>query len=509
MSFTIEATISESSTTRVYRAFDETLHRHVLLKVLHKHLAHDEQLRERFVREARACAALRSEYIVQVYDLTDVEGAPAIVMEYVEGKSLKELIADDTQRTFALASKVALHVLRGLSVAHGQQVIHRDIKPGNIMIAVNGTIKVSDFGLARIAVSSTLTTEGILVGTPAYIAPEQIRGEQPDPRADLFSLGATVIETLSGERLFEGATYAECLNKVSAFQTGMLDRFIPASSAEFIEFIKRLMHPDKRQRFASADEALAALHDERPTGSVSLTHPFRAKWIQPSRFVAAMVITAAVIYGVNSFTQRLPRQKTSMPKSNDTVLLNADTVRKPEVLTRPVVTLSEESPVPRKEVASKTVQSPKSLPDASEGSIDSGSVTITSTPWAKVYLDNKMLGETPLDAPVILASGSHTIVFTHPSFEPVIKTVTVSRDAHLHVDCNFLTTAGFLNCTASPWADIYVDDVYRDTTPLDKAIVLSAGKHDIRFHNPAFQDIQREVTITAHDTLRLSISFPL
>ena len=227
MPFTIEATISESSTTRVYRAFDETLHRRVLLKVLHKHLAHDEQLRERFVREARACAALRSEYIVQVYDLTEVEGAPAIVMEYVEGKSLKELIAADAQRTFALASKVALHVLRGLKVAHDQQIIHRDIKPGNIMIAVNGTVKVSDFGLARIAVSSTMTTEGILVGTPAYIAPEQIRGEQPDARADLFSLGATVIETLSGERLFEGATYAECLNKVSSFRADMLDRFIP------------------------------------------------------------------------------------------------------------------------------------------------------------------------------------------------------------------------------------------------------------------------------------------
>ena len=128
------------------------------------------------------------------------------------------------------------------------------------MVAVNGTVKVSDFGLARIAVPSTMTTEGMLVGTPAYIAPEQILGEQPDARADLFSLGATLVETLSGERLFEGATYAECLNKVSSFRADMLDRFIPVSSAEFIEFVKRLMHPDKRQRFASADEALAALH---------------------------------------------------------------------------------------------------------------------------------------------------------------------------------------------------------------------------------------------------------
>ncbi len=507
MPFTIEATISESSTTRVFRAFDETLHRRVLLKVLHRHLAHDEQLRQRFVREARACASLRSEYIVQVYDLTEVEGAPAIVMEYVDGTSLKELIADESQRSFALALKVALHVLRGLSVAHGQQIIHRDIKPGNIMVAVDGTIKLSDFGLARISVPSTMTTEGMLVGTPAYIAPEQILGEQPDARADLFSLGATVIETLSGERLFEGATYTECLNKVSSFRADMLDRFIPMSSAEFVEFVKRLMHPDKRLRFASADEALAALHGERPASSITLPNPSRAKWIRPSTIVAAMVIVAAVIYGVNSFARRLPQQQISLPAKDSTVLLSVDTAMKSAVTAQPIVTLLEESAKPRKETKSNVKQSAEPMSDESKSPTDSGSVTITSTPWAKVYLDNTLIGETPLAAPIVLSSGSHTIVFTHPSFEPVVKTVRISRDVQLRVDCNFLTSAGFLNCTASPWAEIYVDDVYRDTTPLDKAVVLSAGKHDVRFHNPAFKDIRQEITIAAHDTLHLSISF--
>ena len=269
------------------------------------------------------------------------------------------------------------------------------------------------------------------------------------------------------------------------------------------------MHPDKRRRFASADEALAALHDERPSPSISSAHPFRAKWVQPSRIVAAMVIAAAVIYGVNSFAHRPPPQRIPPAVHDSTGLSNADTAKKPATGAQPVVTLSEESAMPRKEATSKETQSTKPLSDESKRSADSGSVTITSTPWAKVYLDNKLIGETPLAAPIVLASGSHTIVFTHPSFEPVIKTVTISRDAQLHVDCNFLTSAGFLNCSASPWADIYVDDVYRDTTPLDKAIVLSAGKHDIRFHNPAFQDIRREVTIISHDTLRLSISFSL
>lgn len=507
MPFTIEATISESSTTRVFRAYDDTLHRRVLLKVLHRHLAYDEQIRERFIREARACAALRSEYIVQVYDLTEVDGAPAIVMEYVDGTSLKELIADEAKRTFALASTVALHVLRGLSAAHGQQIIHRDVKPGNIMVDVNGTIKLSDFGLARISVPSTMTTEGMLVGTPAYLAPEQILGEQPDVRADLFSLGATVVETLSGERLFEGLTYSECLNKVSAFKTDMLDRFVRASSPEFVEFIKRLMNPDKRKRFASADEALTALHDEGHHAAVAPARSFKGKWIRPLPVIAALVIVAAAIYGLNSLAHRILAQQQSHPENERASVPVSGTSTKTAIAQQPVVTPSEESTIPRKKDESKDKQPVKTASNETTNSADSGSVTITSTPWAKVYLDNSLLGETPLAAPVDLASGSHTIVFTHPSFEPVVKTVSVSRGSQLHVDCNFLTSAGFLNCAASPWAEIYVDDIYRDTTPLDKAVVLSAGRHHVRFHNPAYQDIRQEITIAAHDTVHLSISF--
>jgi serine/threonine-protein kinase len=507
MPFTIEATINESSTTRVYRAFDETLHRRVLLKVLHKHLAHDEPIRQRFIREARACAALRSEYIVQVFDLTEVEGAPAIVMEYVEGKSLKELIADDTQRTFTLASKVALHVLRGLSVAHGQQIIHRDIKPGNIMVDVNGTIKVSDFGLARVAVSSTVTTDGTLVGTPAYIAPEQIRGEQPDARADLFSLGATLIETLSGERLFEGATYAECLNRVTSFRTDMLDRFVPSSSADFVEFVKRLMNPDKHQRFASADQALAALHNEQQIAPATSSAVSGMKRIRPYFIIAAIAIVLAAVYSVSSFVYRLPPQQTSPIAGAGTAGLDLDTSRNSAMTARPTETFLQESTAPRGAASLKERQPAKQLLNEHKSPVDSGSVKITSTPWAKVYVDNKLIGETPFDAPFVLASGTHTIVFTHPSFEPLIKTLTITRDKQVHIDCDFLKSAGFLSCTAKPWAEIYVDDIYRDTTPLEKSIMLSAGKHHVRFHNPAFLDIHQEITIVAYDTLGLSILF--
>ena len=507
MPFTIEATINESGTTRVYRAFDEALHRRVLLKVLHKHLANDQQLRERFVREARACAALRSEYIVQVFDLTEIDGAPAIVMEYIDGKSLKDVIADDALRSPALASKVALHVLRGLSVAHNKQIIHRDIKPGNILVTADGTVKVTDFGLARIAVAPTVTLEGTLIGTPAYIAPEQIRGEQPDARADLFSLGATLIETLSGERLFGGATYAECLNKVAAFRPEMLDRFAANSSPEFIEFCKHLMYPDRHRRFASADEALTFLQNEPSIASGATLKLLKRRWTQSSVIITALLTIVVVLYGVNFFAHLSTLRPNSLLQREQAIEPTVDTAKRTSMSPPSFNVTSEKSNALQGETALREKRESNPLPDANKVSMDSGLVRITSTPWAKVFVDNKLIGETPLDAPVFLASGTHTIVFTHPSFEPIMRTITISGNVQIVVDCNFLERAGFLNCTARPWAEIYVDDVYKDTTPLAKAILLSAGKHRARFHNPSFQDIFQDLTIVAQDTLNLSIAF--
>lgn len=230
MAITLDKKISESATTCVYRAFDDTLGREVLLKVLHRHLAHDDHVRERFVREARACASLRSENIVQIYDLRQFDESPAIIMEYVPGQSLKDVVAEGTQRTFAFAEKVAVHVLRGLAAAHAQGIIHRDIKPGNILVSATGLVKITDFGLAQVSVAPTLTTEGMVVGTPAYLAPEILQGETADARTDLFSLGATLVEILTGKQLFDGTTYSECLNRISRFKPEMLDPLAAQSS---------------------------------------------------------------------------------------------------------------------------------------------------------------------------------------------------------------------------------------------------------------------------------------
>ena len=505
MACTLGERISESATTSVYTAFDDALHRRVLLKALHPHLAHDDLLRQRFIREARACAALRSEYIAQIFELSELNGSPAIVMEYVDGRSLKEVIADGDLRTFSFTQKVAVHVLRGLAVAHAHGIVHRDIKPGNILVPESGSVKITDFGLAQVALSPTITTEGTVVGTPAYLAPEVIRGEQADIRTDLFSLGATLVETLTGERMFEGASYSECLHRVAAFTPKMLDRFAAASSPEFVAFLQRLMHPDPSHRFATPQDALAAFGK---TGSSEFIVP---EDLRPGRGFRAMLTYAAVgaslliIAGFLVFIRQYRSHQESPALPALAVSFHqADSagIRAPESGDK--TTRSSIRPAKGFGMQGERTAAP-SIPLFAPA--DSGDLLLTSTPWAKVTVDDRPVGESPLANPLRLAVGAHTVVFTNPSFEPIVKSVDVKAGGRIAVVGDFMERAGFLQCRVSPWAEVFVDEQHRDTTPLTRPIVLSAGAHRIRFHHSAFRDIVRDVTIPVKDTLTLNITF--
>jgi serine/threonine protein kinase len=500
--FKIEQKLNESATTVVYQAFDEVLHRTVLLKVLHKHLANDHDLRERFTREARACAALHSEHIVQIYDLTEIDGAPAIVMEFVNGRSLKDVIASGAARSVETAKKVGIHVLRALAAAHERGIIHRDIKPGNILVSDKGVVKVTDFGLAYVALSPTVTMEGMVLGTPAYMAPEQVRGDEIDHRTDLFALGVTLAETLTGERIFEGSTYSECLKKVLAFTVQDVERFSDRSTPEFSAFLKKLLHPSKAERFATAQDALEALGEHQPvSGSGAATQPplqKQRKNLIPAG-IALTVLLAIIIIGwitlTPSGTQQQPTE--TIPPTDS--IREDQSVRREELSEQPAQTVSSpvSAPFPERTTALAITKSVT----------DSGRLLLTSTPWAKVYVDNRLIGETPIAKPLTLAAGTHTVMFANPAFDPIVTNITLEPGRETTVTGNFIEHAGYLKCVASPWAEVYVDEQYKDTTPMTKPLMLSAGKHTVRFKNTSFPDIIREITMQPKDTTFITVSF--
>jgi eukaryotic-like serine/threonine-protein kinase len=207
--YTVERTLGRGGMATVELAHDTELDRRVAVKRLFASLADDAIFRRRFLREARMAAALSHPNLVAVFDVGDEDGLPFIVMEYVDGETLADLM----QRTGPLppdrAVDLLLQVCAGLQHAHAAGLVHRDIKPQNLLVRSDGTVKIADFGIARTLQATQLTQVGTVLGTAAYLAPEQAVGEQVTAAADIYSLGAVGYELLSGRTPYEFTSLAD------------------------------------------------------------------------------------------------------------------------------------------------------------------------------------------------------------------------------------------------------------------------------------------------------------
>ena len=201
--YKITEKLGEGGMGVVYKAEDTTLERAVALKFLADHLLNDDEAKERFLREAKAAAALHHPNICPVYEIAEADGKTFIAMAFLEGDSLEERI---TQGPLSLkdALDIARQTAEGLQAAHDKGVFHRDIKPANILISPEGRPTIMDFGLARLTEASRLTKVDTAMGTVAYMSPEQAQGMEVDSRSDLWSLGCVLYEMVSGQRPFQG-----------------------------------------------------------------------------------------------------------------------------------------------------------------------------------------------------------------------------------------------------------------------------------------------------------------
>ncbi len=249
----------------VYRGEDLRLSRQVALKRLRLEIIPEvdevNRARQRFVQEAQVAAGLRHPNMVTVYDIVHTDDYLIMVLELIEGPTLETLLAK--RGRFALPEAVQLisPVAMALDHSHSEGVIHRDIKPANVMIEPDGTVKVTDFGIAKIDTGATLTRTGYLLGTPNYMSPEQARGEELDGRADLFSLGCILYECLVGVKAFDGEHVTAVLLKIVGSELPPLDVESVGLPSELTPFFERALAKDRNERFESGEEMATALRE--------------------------------------------------------------------------------------------------------------------------------------------------------------------------------------------------------------------------------------------------------
>ena len=318
--YEVVGVVGRGGTGIVFKAFDRTLNRLVAIKVLAPNLATNAAARRRFARESQAAAAVVHEHIVPIHAVSDQQGLPYLVMQYVPGRSLQQRLDRNGPLPIREILRIGMQTAAGLAAAHAQGLVHRDVKPANIMLE-NGVerVLITDFGLARTVDEASLTCSGVIAGTPQYMAPEQARGEAIDYRTDLFSLGSVLYATATGHSPFRAETTMGVLHRICKETPRPIQESNPEIPLWLSAIVARLHAKNPAKRYSSAAEVAEVLQRhlarlQSPAGTAGL-HWTEASlsaraWLRQRGALWArriglwgVAVAAAVVVSVGLFNQ--------------------------------------------------------------------------------------------------------------------------------------------------------------------------------------------------------------
>lgn len=496
--YLIEQEIAQSSICSVYRATDEKLQRPVLIKKLHPQMAREEDIRNRFEREARVCAFLNHNNIVSIYDYHADPELSMLVLEFVVGQSLNALMRSCTRINWKISLAILFGVLKGLAYAHSKGVVHRDIKPDNILISSEGQVKITDFGLATLEDAPKLTRQGQIIGTPAYLPPEGVTGEPIDARSDLFSLGATIYEILTGKSAFQGENFSATINlilKHNPDPPSRTDREIPL---EFDQIIMRLIEKRPNQRFATADQALVEVRNLAQQYNVSLEPTEIKEFLETTPDISPIPPEFQSTGGKSTSPNLVLRSRTSLV--NSSIAMSVQTENKPRrfgiffgiIVIIAIVMFFGFKEWFKPEAVDQTIpgsiiETPNSE-NKVEPQTDAKANSIVSEP-----ADAKSEVKKPLEvvnktekqvSPKDKKPDSESTVADAKVVKPIEKTTETTVDTSTKSEASIFP--GTLRLVTKQWANIFIDEISYGQSPLGDPIELSPGQHRLMLNNAEF-----------------------
>lgn len=492
--FEIVSCFKKDEHSAVYLANHIYLEKKVFVKVLNTSTIPDQAITARFKKEAKILAKLEHPNIIKVFDFGTYKEFFYISFEHFKSKNLRELLNTESPDE-EIKKDLFIQLVKALNFVHKHGVIHRDIKPENILVNENYMLKLTDFGLAQESMDKFVTQQYAIVGTPAYMSPEQIQGEKLTAKSDLFSLGIVAAELFTGTNPFWGEETNETINKIISFDEEKFNAIFNNLHDPYQKILRGLLAIDTEKRFDSAEEILKILN-------VTESEVSNAKPKENNKKFAFIILFIIIAVSIGLYFLININQNTTKTAIADKI--NTDSIGNKEDLN---MSNKEKKILPLdNEIVNKENQKNKPVPiDKIKNTkeISFGELYIKCYPWAKIFINNQFIETTPLQKNINLKEGSHLLTLVHPDYPKYSDSIKILPDKLNFVEINLDTLFGYLDCQVYPWGELFVNGKSRGITPFEEPIRLSEGKYLLELKNPKYGSIKNEINIKKKDTLKL------